>query len=78
MNLRIVDTKKVETFDVAYIECFTSEGNITILPGHEPAIVALKAGSPIIMHYTSGVVEEKTTCNALLDIERDALVCIEE
>jgi len=78
MNLRIIDTQKVESFDIAYVECFTLEGNITILPGHEPAIVALKIGSPIIMHYASGMVEEKITYNALLDIDRDELVCVEE
>ena len=79
MNMRIVTTQSAESFEhIAYIECFATTGNITILPGHEPTTIALKPGSQIIIHYESGEIVEKVTHNALLDIERHTLVCIEE
>jgi F0F1-type ATP synthase epsilon subunit len=71
MKLFMVSVSDKKSFDIAWLEVNTAEGNFVMQRGHAPMILVLSPNKPLVYCLQNGTQESTTIAGGILHITRD-------
>lgn len=76
MNITIVSSESVATFDTIKIEANSTAGHVTILEGHVPLLIPLIKDSEIFIDLSDGTRKTITVGQAIMQVTRTSISII--
>lgn len=71
MKLRIIDTEKIATHDVAWVDITTPVGNMVIQRNHAPMIIELLSGHELLFQSLAGEQKSMMIHQAVAHVTRE-------
>lgn len=71
MKLSIIDTEKITTYDVAWVDITTPAGNMVVQRHHVPMVVELLSGHELLFQMMTGEQNSMMIHHAIAHVTRE-------